>query len=1555
MGIISNIRERLMRRRPVRVMFQDASFVYDGQPHVPAYNVEGLPNGLSLQPIEARSWVDVTPGPVLVPSPGWRILNSRGRDVSRRFLIEEMPAFVEITPASLEIRSGSSSKTWDGNPLFCADIAVDGLIEGESLSVRAVGGLSEPGSAANEIEVDWTASSAKRGNYQLLLLPGSLRIEPGVLSGVDTVAVWAVYDGEPHGFEVHAPTGSRIVFSDSAHYRDAGSYESGFTVTMPHHVPFYGAARLTILPRRLKLTGGSASKVWDGLPLACPSVEVDGLAAGEQLSAHAVGEITDEGTMENSVVVDWDASTAQKANYELEITPGNLEVELADLDMPSALSAEVVYDGRPHAPAIEVPDGAKLEFDGPAEFAQVGRYQVAFTVRAPHHKLIGGVCDLSIVDYPGPLSVITEGGAFVYDGQEHRATVRVGELPSGYILKAAESRAVVRNVADGPVPATCDVLRIEDAFGRDATGQLNVVYCDSSISVEPCPVSLRTFDARKTFDGTPLKCTQVRVSGLVEGQTATAVVFGEQTQVGQSVNEARLVFDGTARQDNYRVVRSFGKLTVEEAPEPAAPVLTPDACEPAPAPTPMPVPLPEVSRPNDRVSSLPPATPVIKQVEPVVEWRKPTVRFSGSSVDRAVSKTRRHHTKTPVEERPDLEEMGLGRGFAPFSQSGTCMPIGDPDLLQAIRVCEEKSRTAIEEICEQYADALLFQAFGVLGPDLSEVCSTVKRVFDYSFFRADKRRALSYIHDNCQNAFLVFVACLAREYSNADGIWSEMFKAIDVGNQSNQTAFKRMFIAYLYQRHLPVFESNEAAHYYARTAYLHGGFSRDVWMALWRDALVEMAKGKALPPEASGDLVFERVMDLLPENDARHRRIKELLRMAPAQATSVLFEMAWKVVVQAVAAGSKPALITNYGLSEIAMAALVEVLGGRHCDFANRAQRGIVFLNKMRLILDALGSVRIVWHDSELPSSMAGSRLDVFVNGVLAKACDISKMTTHARLSGGSVEVAPCTRYDVELRLMAPTPQGELAEVSSLFQCFQNTKPACYEFVRTSSGECRFREPDERISRTRRITYLVPGSMRVVGVRGMELLNVMECTGAWEAMRAYEFTVEPGAAGNIVDESSGEILSAWHEDFRVRVDKSKMIGRAGDVDLYGHVMGVGQTDVALPSIKIEAPEGTSPDDVEVRFVRDGREGLLDATWTLDDEGRPLELKLNFPQAEQGKGIARLCVIEARQRTTGSMLLRYRFAIAPIQGFRIVDCKVKEWQLYGVYGFTATESLEVVQIEGSIEHCSDVLEQGEDAFVEALLEAQTAHVRLSIPAGDVLEAELLLAGVKVGIDLKLWSEAQEEPLNLATLQKYSAWQTAMCLTTRAARKGLFVQVCLGREVLMRKMLDKATEATVNLFDSKALLMPPAGKVYESCPLRLLIGLGFELKDEGYQRAAVHFDLLPCAKGLGFKSCKVRLGRDGRRELLCFDADTKSSKLACDLHVKYTDGNGRYPKVYETVIVRAGERNVALSPEIRELYRKRGKPLFATITTVSLFGDPDPDNEITVSLHPRKDRR
>ncbi|MDO5436309.1 MAG: hypothetical protein Q4G19_08060, partial [Clostridia bacterium] len=159
------------------------------------------------------------------------------------------------------------------------------------------------------------------------------------------------------------------------------------------------------------------------------------------------------------------------------------------------------------------------------------------------------------------VTVTLTGGDFVYDGEEHGATVHVSGLPEGYTVKTADSDARVKDVDDGEVTATIDDLIILDEQGRDVTGKLKITVEDALIKVIPAALIIVTDDGKKMYDGTVLTA-EGTITGFAHGETATFTVTGEQTDAGESDNTYSLVFDQTAKESNYTVTDTIGTLTV---------------------------------------------------------------------------------------------------------------------------------------------------------------------------------------------------------------------------------------------------------------------------------------------------------------------------------------------------------------------------------------------------------------------------------------------------------------------------------------------------------------------------------------------------------------------------------------------------------------------------------------------------------------------------------------------------------------------------------------------------------------------------------------------------------------------------------------------------------------------------------------------------------------------------------------------------------------------------------------------------------------------------------
>jgi len=91
---------------------------------------------------------------------------------------------------------------------------------------------------------------------------------------------------------------------------------------------------LEILKRKITITAGSASKVYDGLPLTCSEywISSGSLAPGNELIAQATGSLVEPGMTFNDIKVEiWGYTPyGSRINltrcYDIEIVPGYLEI-----------------------------------------------------------------------------------------------------------------------------------------------------------------------------------------------------------------------------------------------------------------------------------------------------------------------------------------------------------------------------------------------------------------------------------------------------------------------------------------------------------------------------------------------------------------------------------------------------------------------------------------------------------------------------------------------------------------------------------------------------------------------------------------------------------------------------------------------------------------------------------------------------------------------------------------------------------------------------------------------------------------------------------------------------------------------------------------------------------------------------------------------------------------------------------------------------------------------------------------------------------------------------
>ena len=136
---------------------------------------------------------------------------------------------------------------------------------------------------------------------------------------------------------------------------DAGTYNMGlnagqFTNTNTNftNVTFVISTdgELKIEPRKVTLTSGSGSKVYDGKPLTKPEVTCeDAVFKSEVTEIKATGSITDFGEVTNTITYN-EGANFKADNYEITTTEGKLTITKRSVTLTSE-TANKVYDGTP--------------------------------------------------------------------------------------------------------------------------------------------------------------------------------------------------------------------------------------------------------------------------------------------------------------------------------------------------------------------------------------------------------------------------------------------------------------------------------------------------------------------------------------------------------------------------------------------------------------------------------------------------------------------------------------------------------------------------------------------------------------------------------------------------------------------------------------------------------------------------------------------------------------------------------------------------------------------------------------------------------------------------------------------------------------------------------------------------------------------------------------------------------------------------------------------------------------------------------------------------------
>ncbi|MGI6237097.1 MAG: beta strand repeat-containing protein, partial [Candidatus Excrementavichristensenella sp.] len=488
-----------------------ASKTYDGTALTKATGVtaSGLPAGFTIEATASGSQTDAGSSANVVDD-GYVIKDADGNDKTANFTnVTTVPGTLTVNRKAVTITTGSDSKAYDGTALTNATAGIEGLVDGETVTLTATGSQTEVGSSDNTYDIEWDNASAS--NYTVTNNLGTLT----VTTSAATVTLTApsdskTYDGTaltkatvvtasglPTGFTVEATaSGSQTdagssanVVNDGYVIKDADGNDKTANFTNVTKVP----GTLTVNRKAVTITTGSDSKAYDGTALTEGTATIAGLVTGESVTLTATGSQTEVGSSDNTYDIEWD--NAKASNYTVTNNLGTLTItENAAAVTLTAPSDSKTYDGTALTKA----------------------------------------------------TVVTASG-----------------LPDDFTIEATASGS--QTDAGSSANVVNDGYVIKDANGNDKTANFtNVTKVNGTLTVNPRQVTLTSATASKVYDGTALTKDEVTVGGdgWATGEGATYNVTGTQTNVGTSKNTFTYVLKGGTLAGNYIIKEVEGDLKV---------------------------------------------------------------------------------------------------------------------------------------------------------------------------------------------------------------------------------------------------------------------------------------------------------------------------------------------------------------------------------------------------------------------------------------------------------------------------------------------------------------------------------------------------------------------------------------------------------------------------------------------------------------------------------------------------------------------------------------------------------------------------------------------------------------------------------------------------------------------------------------------------------------------------------------------------------------------------------------------------------------------------------
>lgn len=880
------------------------------------------------------------------------------------------------------------------------------------------------------------------------------------------------------------------------------------------------------------------------------------------------------------------------------------------------------------------------------------------------------------------------------------------------------------------------------------------------------------------------------------------------------------------------------------------------------------------------------------------------------------------------------------RTARPYYGMGGSESLPVSSFSESLLAFERRAKDVFDELDDRCDDVMAYQAFGEFSTEFEDISDAFRALFRYYSNRLQD--ALNHIYESLSNIFIVYVADRARTVYGGGNLWGNFFNGTGISDDDVQWEFKQLFVKCVNRRRMPLYSKSEVQNWYFYTALLHGGLSGDAWSDLWQRSLLPLAKEIASGDDEFGDemdghVILEKIKD--PNGKFSPKTtVLRILKKAPDSTIVPLLDNSMRVAEQIEKANNDPSEYTGlstYGLPDAAMLALRDIAETTDSSESNRTgsdgktkRKKFIYLPTADMHLDlGEGTVYLSWPKQQFPLHFKEYRIDYYIDGVLVHKEPFQVGVGKCLLDQVKIHVKLQLRYDVELKLMKIS-EDKAEEKGLIRQTFARSRPGCFEFIKGFKGIFRLRERNERIKKIRQIAYVAKPGLRIDPGPGMDPVSKYDADERHEGARIFIYNVSPGASGSLVDEKSGAEIAVWQERYSAKIDKRRILGETSDgMDLYGYVPYDGM-NVGLPAISIEAMDGlTALEDLEIFCDYDGNEVTVQSRvlWRSEHGEAQIGLILQNPCFEQH---IETCRIEARQKSAGGkVVFRYRFAVIPIQNFRLDRVSFEYGFAVAYYGFQPRLAIDVTD------------SQGEKKAVECwgwycacvLLSDEFLHIRIeTVECGKVTEAKLALAALDIDVPQCFMEISGKRPICLADVLKLNT-SDGNCKIVATGRRHVRAAVAfLERVPVFYKELDRPGTYEFNITECANELVQPDYHAPSDKTFKLFIIYGDVISAGRSKPAWTDIDLLRFRQGFGIDGWNLLKKTDG----ICvmhFDGQP-----LCDLRLDFRKKSGG--EIINHVDVPSDTKEVEL-PEWVARRLDMGKKLFVTVSPMSWFDDPE----------------